>query len=485
MRLLIIALLICPLFLTAQMQLGWRTDNYAGINSALLNPALPGRTPYAWDVNLGESSLFLANNYGFLENSSISSLIRLRNANDLEVYHRPDLPADLPANQEVLIYDFYENNSYYAEHLTQIMGPSFSFRVAPQTRVGLYTRWRTMFHGNNIDSDLGYYQWNSIPGSQTFTLEAGTLALAAWGELGLNISQGVETSTGNLLIGATVKRLWGQRAAYFSLTRDFDLNKLSDFSGLESLDFEIETGFSQNLTDTDDYSSSPGRGWGVDLGMLYQVDLGDGFYRWEFGFALNDLGGIRFSDSEQHLFNTDNLATTLTDNYNNLTSETIASEAAEQLSQDIFGDGTASQTANEFTLGLPTTLSLQATYRFQEWAKVEAVYLAGIRVGTSSLNRSSVLAIVPRVDRHWWSIAMPVSMYATDQVRLGLSARLGPIFVGTDQLGSFFRQNQLDSGDFYVGLKLFPLGLGGNGNGKARKRKGRRGKGRDVECYKF
>ncbi|MEL6968693.1 MAG: hypothetical protein AAFO02_00880 [Bacteroidota bacterium] len=114
-----------------------------------------------------------------------------------------------------------------------------------------------------------------------------------------------------------------------------------------------------------------------------------------------------------------------------------------------------------------------------------AVYLAGIRVGTSSLNRSSVLAIVPRVDRHWWSVAMPVSMYATDQVRLGLSARLGPIFVGTDQLGSFFRQNQLDSGDFYVGLKLFPLGLGGNGNGKARKRKGRRGKGRDVECYKF
>ncbi len=485
MRLLIIALLVCPFLLTAQMQVGWRTDSYAGINSALLNPALPGRTPYGWDINLGESSFFLANNYGYLENSSISSLIRLRNANDLEVYHRPDLPADLSPNQEVLVFDFYENNSYYAEHLTQIMGPSFSFRVAPQTRVGLFTRWRTMAHSNNIDSDLGYYQWNSIPGNQNFTLEEGNIAVAAWGELGLNISQGVETETGNLLIGASVKRLWGQRAAYFAITRDFDLNKLSDFSGLESLDFEIETGFSQNITDTEEYSNSPGRGWGVDLGMLYQVDLGDGFYRWEFGLALTDLGGMRFTESEQHRFTADNLATTLTDNYNNLTAETLASEAAQQLSQDIFGDGTASQIADEFTLGLPTSLSLQATYRFQEWAKVEAVYLTGIRVGDASLNRNSVLAIEPRVEHHWWSVAMPVSMYATDQVRLGLSARLGPVFVGTDQLGSFFRQNQLDSGDFYIGLKLFPLGLGDGKNGKRRKGKGRRGKGRDVECYKF
>lgn len=483
MRLLITGLFLLPILLQAQMQVGWRTDTYAGINSASLNPALPGRTPYNWDINLGEASFFLANNYLYLENSGISSLLRNRNAN-WEVFFREDLPNDLPADTETLVYDFYENNSYYGEQLVQVMGPSFSVQIAPQTRVGLFTRWQTMAHGRGIDEDLGYYQWNAIPDLQEFTLDANRMAAAAWGELGLNISQGIETSSGNLLIGASVRRLWGQRAVYFANRTDFTLSKLPGYEGLEGIDFEIEAGFTQNISTTDEYTESPGRGWGVDLGMLYRLDLGDGFYRWEFGLGLLDFGGIRFSQSEQHLFNSDIIAATLTDSYNNLSTENGLGEAAQQLSEDVFGDNSISRVGDEFTLGLPTSLSLQATYYIQEWAKVEAVYLAGIRVGNASLNRNSVLALVPRVDRHWWSVALPVSWYATDQVRLGMSARLGPIFIGTDQLGSFFRKDRLDSGDFYVGVKLFPLGLGNKG-GKSRKNKGRRGKGKDVECYKF
>ena len=484
MRLLIIALLLFPLLLSAQMQLGWRTDTYAGINSAILNPALPGRTPYNWDVNLGEASFFLANNYAYLENTSIPALLRLRDA-DVEVYYRPDLPNDLPAGQETLIYDFSRNSSYYGEEFVQILGPSFSLQLAPQTRIGIFTRWQNMGNTRQLDEDLGYYQWNAIPSFQEFTLEEGNAAAAAWSEVGLNISQGIETSSGTLLIGANIRRLWGQRGAYFSNRKDFSLSKLPNATGLEGLDFEIEAGFTENLTDTDDYTDTPGRGWGVDLGMLYRIDLGDGFYRWEFGIGLLDFGGIRFSQSQQHLFNSEALAATFTDDYSNLSIEDGLTEVAQQFSEDVFGTNSASFVSDEFTLGLPTSLSLQAAYNFQEWARVEAVYLSGIRVGNASLNRNSVLALVPRVDRHWWSVSMPVSLYAMDQLRLGMAARLGPLFFGTDQLGSFFKKDQLSSGDFYVGLKIFPLGLGGNKGRKAGKNKGRRGRGKEVECYKF
>lgn len=484
MRLLITALLLFPILLQAQMQIGWRTDNYAGINSALLNPALPGRTPYNWDINLGEASFFLANNYTYLENTSIPALLRQRNG-DVDVYFRQDLPTDLPAGQETIVYDFFENNDYYVEQLVSVMGPSFSVQITPQTRIGLFTRWQTLGQGRGLDEDLGYYQWNAIPNFQQFTVDATRMAIAAWGELGLNVSQAVETGGGTLLIGASVRRLWGQRAAYFANRRDFTISKLPNNSGLEGIDFEIEAGFTENITATENYEDSPGRGWGVDLGMLYRVDLGDGFYRWEFGMGLLDLGGMRFTESEQHVFNSEDLVATLTDSYNSFPAEQSVALAAQQLSEDVFGDNSISRVGNEFTLGLPTSLSLQATYRFQEWAKIEAIYLTGIRVGNASLNRNSVLAVVPRVDRHWWSVAMPVSVYAMDQLRLGLSARLGPIFLGTDQLGSFFRKDQLSGGDFYIGVKLFPLGLGGNGNGKRAKKNGRRGRGRDVECYKF
>jgi hypothetical protein len=127
MRLLIAGFLLFPLLLNAQFQLGWRTDTYAGINSALVNPASPGRTPYSWDLNLGEVSTFLANNYSYLRETSITELLRNRDKN-IDVYFAQDLPADInPSNpgDGVLVYDYFHNSSYYGQQLNSILGPSF------------------------------------------------------------------------------------------------------------------------------------------------------------------------------------------------------------------------------------------------------------------------------------------------------------------------------------------------------------------------
>jgi hypothetical protein len=111
--------------------------------------------------------------------------------------------------------------------------------------------------------------------------------------------------------------------------------------------------------------------------------------------------------------------------------------------------------------------------------------LAGIAPSGASLTRNTTIALTPRIDRHWWGIGMPVSLYAMNDLRVGLAARLGPLFIGTDQLGAFTNSRQLSGGDFYVGVKFFPLGLNRNGGKGNKKRGGRRGSGKDVECYKF
>lgn len=69
-------------------------DIYVGINSVIFNLVLFGWMFYNWDVNLGEVSFFLVNNYVYLENISIFVLLCLCDV-DVEVYFCLDFFNDL------------------------------------------------------------------------------------------------------------------------------------------------------------------------------------------------------------------------------------------------------------------------------------------------------------------------------------------------------------------------------------------------------
>jgi hypothetical protein len=254
---------------------------------------------------------------------------------------------------------------------------------------------------------------------------------------------------------------------------------------VEGLDFDLEGAFTNNIVDEGNMDATPGQGWAADLGVLYRVDMGDDYYRWELGAALLDVGSLQFGDGEQHRFNSSTLATALNQNYEQLELDNGLDAAVQQFSEDVFGDASASRVGTDFTMYLPTTLGLQATYRLAEWAKIEANYLVGVRTSAGAMQRASLLAVTPRVERHWWGVGMPVSLYAGEQIRVGLAVRLGPLFFGTDQLGgSLFRSREMTGADVYMGVKLHPWNLArsSSGRGKA-KNKGRSGK--PVECYKF
>ncbi|MEZ4984174.1 MAG: DUF5723 family protein [Saprospiraceae bacterium] len=484
MRLSLLVLLSVPLLLQAQWQTGWRSDTYAGINATFTNPANPGRTPYAWDINLGEASFFGANNYAYLQNTSVGRLLRDRNNNTTFLFAR-DVPADLEKQDGLYVYDFLENSSYYAHIHASLMGPSASVRIAPQTRIGIFTRTQMRLDAVGIDSDLGFYQWESIANEQPFTVDETHIATAAWSEVGLNLSQGITTASGTLIIGATARRLWGHRAGYLASKKPFTLSKLPAAVGLEGLDFDIEGGFTNNAISDSIYVDSPGRGFAFDLGFLYQIDLGDGFYRWELGASLIDAGNIRFLDAERHAFNNANFAQVLNDNYENLTVEDGVEEVVTQFSNDVLGNAQASLIEETFTMRLPATIGLQAAYRFNEWVKVEANLLVGLPSTQAGMQRATLLAITPRLERHWWGLSVPVSLYAGKQLRMGLAARLGPLFIGTDHLGSFFNDKQFTGTDVYMGVKLHPWGLSNGKSSRTTTFKSGKKRGKTVECYKF
>ncbi|RME97034.1 MAG: hypothetical protein D6772_10980 [Bacteroidetes bacterium] len=473
--------------LNAQHQLGLRTDTYAGISGAFLNPAASARTPWAWDIQLGGASQFFHNNYAYLENTSNRDLLRLLRAEDEPTfYFRGDISSDFKPVANSLVYDFRTADRYDAQSHTSLMGPGFSVQLTPYTRVGLFSAWHTMDSISNVDENLGYYRWNSIPSQTPFRLSEAQVAGAAWGEVGLNLSQGFPLSAGTMWLGVSLRRLWGQRAAYLRSEANFSLEKLPDYEGLAGLDFDLEGGFTNNLTDENIAFDEPsGRGWGLDLGWWYQIEANEDYQQWEFGVALLDLGGIRFAVAQTHRFTSNELTEVLEADYNAFSVEAGITPIAEQFSEDVFGAADASRTGDSFRMRLATSLSGQVRYNFNPYFGLEAAVISGLGTAGAGLQRATTLAITPRIDQHWWSVALPVSWYAGETVRLGLSARLGPLVVGTDDLGSYLRTSQWDGTDAYFAVKWFPLGLGKRGGSSKRRRPHRSRGGKPVECYKF
>ena len=60
----------------AQTQLGLRLENYAGINGIPLNPTAGINNPLGWDVNIAAAGSFFANNFAFIRNTNLISVLK-------------------------------------------------------------------------------------------------------------------------------------------------------------------------------------------------------------------------------------------------------------------------------------------------------------------------------------------------------------------------------------------------------------------------
>ena len=116
---------------------------------------------------------------------------------------------------------------------------------------------------------------------------------------------------------------------------------------------------------------------------------------------------------------------------------------------------------------------------------MEKVYVNGLLVqrialgGTPALRRNNLLAGSARFEHRWYGGGVSLSLLNYKQLAVGFSARLAFLTIGSEDIGSLMGKRNLNSTDFYVGLKLNPFGLGWNFGGGG----GRRGK--NVKCYEF
>lgn len=462
-----------------------RLERYSGIYSTTLNPANTAFMPHNWEVSLFQADYFFENNYAFLRNTSFQNAMRHTD----NITAVSDLAPEQPAPTNAILLDYFDQKRRIrAVTSGRIAGPAFCFRFGGNHVIGLTTAIRGSFSAYQVPSIFHYPQFSAIRVGQAVDIQPFGLETMTWGEIGLHYSRSNDDGDVITVWGVNPKLLLGFDGAYAQSKTGFQYTPGSnDTAAFNRPSWEY--GLSGSILNEDTWTGNGaelgGFGAGVDIGFSWAA-AGDDGYRWRAGVSLLDLGFVRFSrNAEQHFIQLDSLET--------IDANAINADNAQSytriVSELLLGDPLASLQARSYSMGLPTALSVQF-----EVQAIPHLYFSGVLVQRvpllkHSLKRPATLAIVPRFEQRWVSLSLPLVLNDWQSVRVGLAARLGWLYLGSDNLGSFFTKNQLSGVDAYVGLKINGFTLGGGSNSKDRLNKEGRHSSkqnrRKIKCYTF
>ena len=360
-------------------------------------------------------------------------------------------------------------------------------KLNDQLSIGVTSAAKVWSSGANIPTELNYERYDSRPFDATFAVDDLQFSLMSWIETGVSLAYRIPTYTGSFGFGLTAKFVRGYESGFLRNRSPFLMSKQPDMSFLiESVDADFGYTTSNINAGQDGFDpTANGAGFGFDLGITYAIEDGEGTPTLRMSAALIDLGGVRFNrNAVYHRLQNDMPALQAYDNYRDLTGLQDLPELVDRFitSATTRDEPGFSIATNAFRVGLPSTFNLQADLRIHELFHINTLLVQNLRNDGISVRQPSVLAVIPRFEHRWGSVAVPLSMYDYDQPRVGLALRAAYLAVGTDDLGAWFFPGELNSGDVYVALKLnsFRLGSGDGLPTHRRKRGGKR-----QQCYKF
>lgn len=467
-----------------------RHERPAGIYSAGINPANTAFTPHNWEVSLFNADLFFENSYAFLRNTSLQNALR----NTDKIRSVADISPENPAARDAIIQDFSEGRrKMHFVTQARIGGPAFSFRIGGNNVVGLTTAFRTHLSSYRIPEILAYPVVSDLPRNQAINIPAAGLSGMVWGEIGLHYSRLEDLDGIQMAWGVSPKLLLGYEGFFTRAQSNFDYTqRLGDTVAFGSAqwDYALTTG---NLTDNADQVKlrRQGSGFALDLGVSWAMPDGeeeDG-YLWRAGISLVDAGFVRFKNTAQrHQIEFD---TVLTISGADFPQRDDAEAVLSDVSRAFLGDSLASLQSRAFGMPLTTALSAQFDYRVAPMFYVGAVLTQRVPFTKTAIKRPNTLAVAPRFEHRWFSVSLPVVVNDWRSLRAGAAVRLAWLYVGTDNIGSFFNKNKLSGADLYLGFKVNEFNLNFNKKEKGyrlKRERGSRSSGpnrKKIKCYNF
>lgn len=468
--------------LFAQQWLGISGSNYAGTNAVYNNPANLSDSRYKLYINLVANDIFISNNYvGWNAPYSILQLLtntaaqEYRNTKNVIVFKN-------------IYYDINENSdAYHANILDDLRGPSFLYTLNNKSAIGLLTRIRTAI--NFSGASLGLANLirlgtdTLLVKNQNFKIAESTLNVNSYAELGLSYSRVLQDDDEDFVkVGITIKRVVGIYNAHVNI-EEADYSIFNDPTDSKKQIVRINhlkanygntlEGAYTNANASLDWgfgNQSAGSGWGVDLGIVYEYrpetrkfsyrekgvrkwDQSKNKYEYKIGVSLLDIGGIGYNNAN-YVRNWDVDINNIEFNSTDVSKVKGSDDAFNRINQKI-GSNDANS-VNNFTAGLPTALQINLDYHVRNNFYVNSLWVQGLRGSTSiGMKMPSSLSVTPRWEGKWVEVAMPFAVLDNYSVlTFGLAGRFGPVFFGTDNLGSFLNISRPRGTDLYFGLSV-------------------------------
>jgi Family of unknown function (DUF5723) len=466
----------------SQQYLGIVGSNYAGTNSIYANPANSVGSPHKIYINLAAADLFLGNNaikwdapYSFVK--LLSGAV---NKSKKVIWRKSYL---IPVEND------REKN---LNGLVDARGPSVLYSIDNKQSIAITSRGRGGVSFTNVSPEIAkLIQYG--PRNPTIIRSAQDLNLSlnmnAFAEIGLTYGKDISINPEEAIkVGVSIKRIIGL-ANFHMIAKESDyqlvnnvqnpLDPTTYFNDVLYLQkVNAKYGNSDEDTGLEDFSfrpgywagkASPGRGFGLDLGVSYEYrpeihkysykvkgvqhyDETKTKYAYKVGVSLIDIGRVRF-DNPTYVSNFQ----TVTDNryvFDNQMKLFPNSRLIRSVNNTLGVSETSD--ANSFTSNLPTTIQTYIDYKVKENVYVYGTWVQNLN-GENSLGMRmpSLISVVPRYESKWIEVAMPLNLLNDYQLlTIGLSTRLGPFFIGSDNLQGLLNIGSPRGMDLYAGLNI-------------------------------
>jgi len=469
-----------------------KTDNYAGSQSLSLNPsAMSVSYLYAdFGLNVGVTGY---NNYFFYRSfdmvktvfdstykvkytKDVSGLPRLF---DVDFKYGSTKPVNMNVSTDINIFngmyniDGRHSIGFFIRNRSNVGVENLSAKMIEMFVVGTHHNYKASETYLNKDTTVYYNQY--VGDYENKDVNVGIME---WSEIGLSYSQiVVDVPGGDLSVGANLKFALGHAAMAMALDK-FDFSVKSDDDGVindsllyvnaakgsvaYSLPLSYDKAFVGGGVVSDKASDYfRGFGCGIDVGLTYIHKRNNAVsrrisrvcesqpidYDWKIGLSLLDLGAVKFtSNAEQSRYD----ATQKIINKNSF--DNVKSFHAMIDSVNVALGSTRENQA--FWMGMPTSLSLQFDYSFNQNFYLNAVVIQPIRFMKYHASREAQLMVAPRYESRLFDVSLPVTLVNYERVLLGASFRVAFLTIGTQNLLNLIGVGNAYGLDVYVALKF-------------------------------
>ncbi len=456
-----------PLTLPSNAQELWgiANSNYAGTMGLDLNPASVVGTPFKWEIHLISADVSAMNNYLFLKKNS-KAIRTFAAGNTLS-------PDRLTYNNTTA--DKFGNVQAFAKL------PAFLYSTE-KWGIGFHVSSRLALSARGVPYHLANFMKEGFDfkPQQKIEYRGGNSKIAAmnWHEAGITGGVTLVNNESDFLtVGITLNYLHGLNSFYL-LVDDINYNVQADTLWqiyLAKVEYGHATVDANNPNSAGAFTKK-GSGIGGSLGFQYYHNrkpwnpCEKGKYKkydYKIGFSLIDVGRIKYTNSAAK-FEFNNVST----DWYGIDTVKIKGVAATDVTfnNQFFGNATAGQTANEYSVWLPSAASIQVDYSVTPEVYVNLAVMQRIPINDYTIRRANQLALTLRYERKRFEVAIPYSFYDYFRHRIGLCVRYQIFTLGTDMIGPFTSLSDAYGINFYFGIKYQHFPSCKNKSNRARKK---------------